>query len=417
MNTTNILHLFEGIGIELEYMIVDAETLNVKPIADEILKAATGSYETDYIKPGICWSNELALHVIEFKTCGPVADLAQTVSPFQDDIRRVNDILKSFHARLMPSGAHPWMDPHREMCLWPHHHNIIYETYNRIFDCRGHGWSNLQSAHINLPFNGDDEFGLLHAAIRFLMPLFPALAASTPIIDRQRQKNLDHRMAVYRTNSARVPSVTGAVIPEPVFTEADYRRDILQKMYHDISPLDPDGTLHDEWLNARGAIARFDRSAIEIRVLDVQECPLADLSIAALIKATVKHFTDPEKVDVEALKRVQVAPLAALLLENVKDGEEAVVRDNDYLEFFGLAGRSPISSGELWKVIANDDFLGEETPPEIFRKPLSIILQKGPLARRILRKLDGDYSPTALYDVYAELSECLAKGILFDPGL
>jgi hypothetical protein len=31
--------------------------------------------------------------------------------------------------------------------------------------------------------------------------------------------------------------------------------------------------LRHEWVNARGAIARFDRSAIEIRVLDVAECP------------------------------------------------------------------------------------------------------------------------------------------------
>src|SRR5262245_16606836 len=33
------LHLFEGTGIELEYMIVDAESLSVKPVADELLKS------------------------------------------------------------------------------------------------------------------------------------------------------------------------------------------------------------------------------------------------------------------------------------------------------------------------------------------------------------------------------------------
>ena len=39
----------------------------------------------------------------------------------------------------------------------------------------------------------------------------------------------------------------------------------------------------DEWLNARGAIARFGRGTIEIRVLDVQECPQADLAICAAV--------------------------------------------------------------------------------------------------------------------------------------
>ncbi|MDA8165796.1 MAG: hypothetical protein M0017_12285, partial [Desulfobacteraceae bacterium] len=79
------LHLFGGIGIELEYMIVDRETLAVRPRADEVLRAVTGSYQTDYEQGDICWSNELALHVIELKTCGPVEDLAATISRFQRD--------------------------------------------------------------------------------------------------------------------------------------------------------------------------------------------------------------------------------------------------------------------------------------------------------------------------------------------
>lgn len=32
------LHLFQAYGVELEYMIVDSDTLNVRPIADELLK-------------------------------------------------------------------------------------------------------------------------------------------------------------------------------------------------------------------------------------------------------------------------------------------------------------------------------------------------------------------------------------------
>ena len=79
---------------------------------------------------------------------------------------------------LLPGGAHPWMDPGREMVLWPHDAHEIYDLYNTIFDCRGHGWANLQSAHLNLPFAGDAEFASLHAAIRILLPLMPALTAS-----------------------------------------------------------------------------------------------------------------------------------------------------------------------------------------------------------------------------------------------
>ena len=42
----------------------------------------------------------------------------------------------------------------------------IYDTFDRIFSCKGHGWANLQSMQINLPFRGDEEFARLHAAIR-----------------------------------------------------------------------------------------------------------------------------------------------------------------------------------------------------------------------------------------------------------
>ena len=59
-------------------------------------------------------------------------------------------------------------------------------------------------------------------------------------------------------------------------------------MFADIAPYDPAGVLQHEFLNSRGAIARFDRSAIEIRVLDVQECPQADTAIAALMAAVLE---------------------------------------------------------------------------------------------------------------------------------
>ena len=40
--------------------------------------------------------------------------------------------------------------------------------------------------------------------------------------------------------------------------------------------------LDHHFLNSRGAIARFDRNAIEIRLVDIQECPKADIAICVL---------------------------------------------------------------------------------------------------------------------------------------
>ncbi len=412
MTSSEPLHIFAGAGIELEYMIVDAGTLDVKPLTDEVLKAVNGSYNENYIKPGVCWSNELALHVIELKTGEPTPLLVDFIGLFQQDVGRINTILKDFNARLMPSGAHPWMDPFRETRLWPHHHSAIYEAYNKIFDCRGHGWSNLQSAHLNLPFAGDEEFGRLHAAIRVLLPILPALAASTPIVDGQRQNFLDYRMEVYRTNSSKIPSLTGDVIPEPVFTRADYDTHIFQRIYRDIKPHDPETVLQDEWLNARGAIARFDRSAIEIRILDMQECPLADLAVASLIINTLKALIDGLWSDPAELQQWRTDALADILFKSVKSAENHRISNGDYLKIFGVKKRGELTAGELWGHILQE-ITSCYPLPEVFLEPLQVITQQGTLASRIVRQLNNDMSRPALNRVYGRLCDCLAKGIMF----
>ena len=58
------LHLFSATGVELEYMIVDAATLDVRPVCDELIRQVTGCYQSDVPRGRFCWSNELVLHVV-----------------------------------------------------------------------------------------------------------------------------------------------------------------------------------------------------------------------------------------------------------------------------------------------------------------------------------------------------------------
>ena len=190
-----------------------------RPIADELLKHVTGDYTADYEAGAAAWSNELVLHVVEFKTNGPAPSLEPLPELFQDQVIEVNRILEQWDARLLPTGMHPFFDPMTETKIWPHEYNAVYETYNRIFDCRGHGWSNLQSTHINLPFADDEEFGRLHAAIRYLLPILPGLAASSPVADGKLAPALDYRLVQYAQNSARIPIATGQVVPEELFAK------------------------------------------------------------------------------------------------------------------------------------------------------------------------------------------------------
>jgi len=410
MSAAERLGLFEGYGIELEYMLVDAQTLAVLPVSDRVLQAVAGDTVEEVEVDALCWSNELVLHVIELKTNGPASSLEGLAALFQEHLGRINTLLQPLGGRLMPSAMHPWMDPTRETCLWPHDQSPIYETYNRIFGCRGHGWANLQSVHINLPFAGDDQFARLHAAVRLLLPILPALAASSPLLDGRLTGLLDNRLDVYRLNQQRIPSLTGRVIPEPVYSRADYEEKILQALYRDIAPHDPEGILQYEWLNSRGAIARFDRDTIEIRLLDVQECPAADLAIAALIVAVLKALTAEVWGSLPAQQAWEIAPLEAILLAAIRDGDEALIDDRRYLEAFGFPG-ARASAGELWRSLAQRLLPPKE---EEFWIPLATILRQGPLARRLLRALGATPSPERIRAVYAGLCDCLAAGRMFD---
>ncbi len=410
MSDKKTLGLFGGAGIELEYMIVNRETLDVLPVADELIKSVVGSYSNDYEKEGICWSNELALHVIELKTCGPVVSFSETAELFQQDIRLINDILNDYSGMLMPTGAHPWMDPCTEAKLWPHGQRTIYEAYHRIFNCEGHGWTNLQSCHLNLPFNGSDEFGRLHAAIRLVLPIIPALAASTPILDSRRQPFLDTRMEYYRTNSARISSITGEIIPEPIFTPVAYNNEIFERMYRDIEPFDPEGTLRDEWLNARGAIARFDRNAIEIRIIDIQECSKSDLAITAGINAVLKAIVQEKWSDFPNQMAWQVGPLKKILLDTVREAEGAVISDRAYLESFGILGQETVSVADLWSYLA-----GQIDIEKDLAATFAAIVKNGSLSSRILKSLAGEITRRNLAKVYRELSGCLQENRLFLP--
>ncbi|SFJ61766.1 carboxylate-amine ligase [Planctomicrobium piriforme] len=406
------LHLFDAFGIELEYMIVDAAALNVRPISDFVLQDAEGNPTSEIERGDISWSNELTHHVIELKTNGPAPDLTVLAAEFQQSVQDINAKLAETNARLLPTAMHPWMDPDSEMQLWPHEYHTVYETFDKIFDCRGHGWANLQSMHINLPFSGDEEFGRLHAAIRLILPLLPAIAASSPFKDGRRTGLVDSRLDVYRRNAKGVASVTGRVIPEPVYDFAGYDREIFQPMFRDIAPLDPDGVLRNEFLNARGAIARFSRGAIEIRVIDVQECPVADLAIAALTIGVLKLLVAETWSSTIDQQSVSIDTLEPVLLAAIEQGEKAVISDPEVLRQFGVL-RPSVTLSQLWMhlydVVSRQDALFRQN----YGRTLAVILNQGCLSSRILKTLNGKEDRASLTEVYRRLADCLATGEQF----
>jgi carboxylate-amine ligase len=404
------LPAFAGVGIEIEYAIVDRASLDVRPLAGLLVGHGERVDGTE-----VDWSNELVAHVAEIKNPRPVADLAALPAAFACAVRTANERLALRSARLLPTGMHPWMDPAADTSLWHGEGATIYATFDRLFDCRRHGWANLQSMHVNLPFAGDDEFARLHAAVRVLLPLIPALAASSPYAGGRLQPALDQRLVEYRDNSLRFPEITGAVIPDNANARDDYERHVLAPIYRAVAPVDPAGTLQHEWLNARGAIARFDRSALEIRVCDAQECPRADLAIAALLLAVTHALYEERWSDANAQRAVSTADLAAILGRTVRDADAARIEHPAYLALFGLAAPG-CTARDAWHALLDrcgTDALAWNPQAGV---PLALIDARGPLARRLVRALGAEPSREALRDAYRELADCLAADRPYDPA-
>ncbi len=406
------LPAFTGYGIELEYMIVDRKNLSIMPIADKLLHKLSGKYVSEVTHGRLAWSNEIVLHLIELKNLNPEPAIESLPDLFQSEIQRINSELESLGARLMPSAMHPWMNPRHETQLWPHDNAEIYRTYDRIFDCKRHGWANLQSMHLNLPFADNQEFSRLHAAIRLVLPILPALAASSPIAEGRQAGFLDFRMENYLTHQMKIPSTMGKVIPDTITSHAAYETQILAPMYREIGKLDSKGVLQHEWLNVRGAAARFIRHAIEIRVIDVQECPYADLAIAAAVRDVVHALYDQQTAPQAAQQAISTDALVSILRDCIRHAEQTVITDREYLELMGFPAPR-CEARELWQHLIAAMKPKQTTQPQIWQEALTTLLEQGPLARRILQAVNRDFSPARLEAVYRELCDCLEDGRMF----
>lgn len=403
-------HLFERFGLELEYMIVSKGTEKVLPRVDAVLgKDGNGENLSDVEHGPVGLSNELVSHVLEFKCAEPAASLEGWDKIFHKEILSANEKLATIGGELLPSAAHPFMDPMTETVLWPYDCGEIYEAYNRIFDCRGHGWANLQSTHLNISFCGDEEFGKLHAGIRLLLPLIPAIAASSPYLDSKFTGYMDARIETYRHNQEKIPSITGKVIPEAVFTESDYDKVIFDRIEKDIAPYDKEKLLNHFFLNSRGAIARFDRGAVEIRLVDIQECPKADVAIAEFEIAILKALADEKWASQKEQRAFDTDNLVQILFATVKDAENARIDDENYLRLFGIQGKTKRASDLLKHIF-------DEVRKSISANSQTVLrdlLERGTLASALVGHLGKSPDRSDFVREYAKLAHSLAENSLY----
>lgn len=401
--------LFSVVGIELEYMIVSQHDWAVRAILPQIFQQFADPPPFNIDQGDMAWSNELAAHVIEFKTNGPAPQLAPLSARFHQQVQIVNQLLSKHDACLMPGGVHPLMDPLKETVLWPFESRDVYDTYDRIFHCQGHGWSNLQSTHLNLPFDGDKQFAQLHASIRALLPLLPTLTATSPYLGGKFTGFTDTRIEVYRHNQQRMPIIAGHIIPEAVFTQRDYQTQILDPIAQAVAPFDTHQVLDPLFVNSRGAIARFDRGSIEIRLIDNQEAPCVDIALIDLMICVLKHWCAYS--DQKQLQNLPTLYLAELLLQSIVYGADPVIDRRDYLAAMLLEPMPKrINLQDLWHSLLEQH---QAQLQQSSRPILQSLLKHGNLATRLVKIFGQHPTQDDLRTLCKRLAGSLAGNNIF----
>lgn len=364
--------------------MVGTEDLTVKNEAERVLSELSGG-PCDELESGeLCIGHELPAHILEFKTAYPFSDWKGLDRAFARSVEKVTRCLSARGLALLGGGVHPFMNPAKESRVWSRGDKDIYHKFHHLFDVSRHGWSNIQSTHLNISFSGDAEFHRLHSAIRLLLPIIPALAAASPVLDGKPGGHQDLRLVHYADNSIKMPELTGKIIPEPATSQGHYRELIYNPIQKAMAPHDPLGIMDPAWLNARGAIARFDRGSIEVRLCDAQENPVCDLAVMSALAAVVRGVEAGSQTDDR--DKVSTESLSALLREIIRAGEYALVEDATYLSLLGLDER-PRLAGDIWRELLK--IYGQYLPQvsSEVSKALAVILDKGTLATRLLASL------------------------------
>jgi gamma-glutamyl:cysteine ligase YbdK (ATP-grasp superfamily) len=398
--------LFEVAGLELEYPTVD-EDLDVIALVEPAFRAIAGRGTSDIELDRVGFSNEIADHVFEVKTLEPVRSLRAAEEAIVSGIQRFSEVLRQeWGARLLPTAMHPWFDP-LDARLWTRSGLRIYTTYAQIFDIRTHGWMNVHATHLNLPFGSERETMAMHTAAAMLIPYLPAVAASSPVHDGRLQPFNDGRLAWILQHQDRIPETCGRIVPDYVDSFAGYRREILQPMYAALDRFPHSEPIRHEFLNSRGAVLRFARRALELRVLDTQECVRMDVAICVFARAALRRLT------AEVLDGSITPPPADTLVADfhacVRDGSRALVRAP---HITGITDGPGVEVAAVLRGLLERAYAGVVEADAGYLPLIEPIIAHGTLSERIRVRLEPHaQSETALRralrEVYRELADCL----------
>jgi gamma-glutamyl:cysteine ligase YbdK (ATP-grasp superfamily) len=334
---------------------------------------------------------------MEIKPNAPFRSPETFEKTMQDAVLTLADFLESkYKAHLLGTGMHPLMKL-EETGVWSHRHRQIYQAYSRVFSLKRHGWLNIQSFQLNVPYSDEKTAVLMHNLLADICAYLPAVSASSPIYEGKIGNLVDNRLHFYVQNQKEVPSMVGDVVPEYISSFKQYKKEIVGRYSLDLENAGADKCiLRKDWVNSRGAIFRFDRKALEIRVMDEQECVKSDVALSCFIRALIRGM----------LKKDYALPSHEILVKDF----HAVIADGLTAEVLHKKGKIARQVCEHYYEIAWKNATGEE------KKYLPVIKRRiacgnlsDTIREKVQRKSQKTDAKEAIVSVYSSLIKSLIE--------
>lgn len=260
---------------------------------------------------------------------------------------------------------------------------------------------------LDLHFAREADFGRLHAAVRMVLPLLPALSASTPFRDGRATGFHSARVRACIDLYDHHPERVGAFVPEPVFDPNDHDREVLGPIAR-AAGNDKRGDGHDpQALNLRSATAHLDQGIISIHGIDAQENPAADMAVTEFAIAVLRALVAGRWSSNYLQRAWSSEDLMSVKLTTIRDGSRATIANRDYLFMLGMLKQEQVLVSELLKHLFVELY-GELS--ENARGHVGLIIEQGCLAARMLAKAGKRPGTERIRGICAQLAACRTAG-------
>jgi carboxylate-amine ligase len=251
------------VGLEEEFAVLDAATLDMVPRFEELRDAAVAG---DPVLAGSI-AGELISSEIEIRS-GRGDDLAAAFALQRDHRRRLFALAAECGVALAATGTHPWAD-YREQ------RNIDTEHYRRVVDGLQYvaRRNNTFSLHVHVGVRGLDRAVRVCDRLRPVLPLLLAISANSPFLD-----GLDSGLHTARTQTF-TKSFPRCGVPDAFGTWAAFR-EYLELLIRTDSIVE----YTQVWWSVR---PHLSFGTVEVRICDAQSTAAESEALAALIVGAV----------------------------------------------------------------------------------------------------------------------------------